>query len=110
MKRAKFSITTMSADCSTENIAEKNMKKIGNISMDPAVLVDTEVYALDIDNAKKIAKVLIEEKARFEYVSAAEGGENRFTIKVECFGTVADLLDIAKYRRCKFKAVVTPVI
>ncbi len=86
------------------------MKKIGNISMDPAVLVDTEVYAQDIDNAKKIAKVLIEENARFEYVSDKECGENRFTIKVECFGTVADLLDIARYRRCKFKAVVTPVI
>lgn len=86
------------------------MKKIGNISMDPAVLVDTEVYAQDFDNAKKIAKVLIEESARFEFISKGECGDNCFRIKVECFGTVADMLDIAKYRRCKFKAVVTPVI
>lgn len=86
------------------------MKKIGNISMDPAVLVDTEVYAQDLDNAKKIAKVFIEESARFEFVSQGECGNNCFRIKTECFGTVADMLDIAKYRRCKFKAVVTPVI
>lgn len=86
------------------------MKKIGNISMDPAVIVDTEVYAQDLDNAKKIAKVFIEESSRFEYVSKGECGNNCFRIKKECFGTVADMLDIAKYRRCKFKAVVTPVI
>lgn len=86
------------------------MKKIGNISMDPAVIVDTEVYAHDLDNAKKIAKVFIEESARFEYVSDGECGKCCFRIKKECFGTVADMLDIAKYRRCKFKAVVTPVI
>lgn len=86
------------------------MKKIGNISMDPSVIVDTEVYAQDIDHAKKIAKVLIEESARFDYVSSCECGQHRFTIKFESFGTVADLLDIAKYRRCKFKAVVTPII
>ena len=86
------------------------MKKIGNISMDPAVIVDTEVYAQDTENAKKIAKVLIDEEARFEYVSQGEYGSNCFRIKAECFGTVADMLDIAKYRRCKFKAVVTPVI
>lgn len=78
--------------------------------MDPAVIVDTEVYAHDIENAKKIAKVLIEESARFEYVSQGEYGNNCFRIKAYCFGMVADMLDIAKYRRCKFKAVVTPVI
>lgn len=86
------------------------MKKIGNISMDPAVLVETEVYAQDLDNAKKIAKVFIEESARFEYVSCNECGNYCFRIKIETFGTVADMLDVAKYRRCKFKAVVTPVI
>lgn len=86
------------------------MKKIGNLRMDPDVLVQTEVYTQDIDNAKKIAKVLIEEQIRYDYVSAAEFGQNRFTIKCECFGTVADLIDKAKYRRCKFNAVVTPVI
>ena len=86
------------------------MKKIGNVSMDPAVLVDTEVYAQDQDNAKKIAKVLIDESARFEYVSKGECGDYCFRIKVECFGIVADMLDIAKYRRCKFKAVVSPVV
>lgn len=86
------------------------MKKIGNVSMDPAVIVDTEVYAQDLDNAKKIAKVLIEESARFEFVSIGECGNNCFRIKTDCFGTVADMLDIAKYRRCKFKAVVTPVV
>lgn len=85
------------------------MKKIGNISMDPAVIVDTEVYAQDLDNAKKIAKVFIEELARFEYVSESECGKNCFRIKAECFGTVADMLDIAKYRRCKFNAVVIPL-
>lgn len=86
------------------------MKKIGNISMDPAVIVDTEVYTQDLDNAKKVAKVLIEESARFEYVSECECGNYCFRIKMETFGTVADMLDIAKYRRCKFKAVVTPVM
>lgn len=89
---------------------KREMKKIGNVSMDPAVLVDTDVYAQDIDNAKKIAKVFIEESARFEYVNPGECGDYCFRIKAECFGTVADMLDIAKYRRCKFKAVVTPVI
>lgn len=86
------------------------MKKIGNISMDPVVVVDTEVYAQDLDNAKKIAKVFIEESARFEYVSEGECGKNCFRIKSQYFGIVADMLDIAKYRRCKFTAVVTPVI
>lgn len=85
------------------------MKKIGNISMDPAVLVDTEVYAQDLDNAKKIAKVFIEESARFEYVSESECGKHCFRIKAECLGTVADMLDIAKYRRCKFNVVVIPL-
>lgn len=89
---------------------KKEMKKIGNVSMDPAVLVYADVYAQDIDNAKKIAKVFIEESARFEFVSKGECGNHCFRIKTECFGTVADMLDIAKYRRCKFKAVVTPVI
>lgn len=86
------------------------MKKIGNISMDPAVLVETEVYAQDLDNAKKIAKVFIEESAGFDYVICNECGNYCFRIKIETFGTVADMLDVAKYRRCKFKAVVTPVI
>ena len=86
------------------------MKKIGNISMDPAVLVDTEVHAHDLDNAKKLAKVLIEESARFEFVSQDEYGSHCFRIKAECFGIVADMLNVAKYRRCKFKAVVSPVV
>ena len=96
------------ADYRTKGVEE--MKKIGNVSMDPAVVVDAEVYAQDLDNAKKIAKVLIEESARFEYVSKGECGDHCFRIRMESFGTVADMLDIAKYRRCKFKAVVSPVL
>ena len=83
------------------------MKKIGNVEMDSSVIVVAEFYPQDSDEAKKLAKVLIEECDGFKYVNLTE---LKFVIEEHTFGYIAHIADRAKYRRLKFKTVISPMI
>ena len=83
------------------------MKKIGNVEMDSNVIVVAEFYPQDIDEAKKLAKVLIDESDGFRYVNWTE---LKFVIEEHTFGYIANIAEKAKYRRLKFKTVVSPMI
>lgn len=83
------------------------MKKIGNVTIDPSVIVFAEFYPQNLDEAKKLAKVLIDESDGFSYVNLKE---QKFTVEGHTFGYIADIADKAKYRRLKFKTVVSPAL
>lgn len=82
------------------------MKKIGNVSMDPNTIVVAEMFPADLDNAKKLAKVLIDMCDVFTYTIF----DVKFLIEGHTFGYVADIVEKAKYRRLKFDTIISPVI